>query len=101
MDRKERLIFSCPPGRGPFRESAGARAGINRGVRAHDRGGEVAEMPGAVRCTVEECVHNQSLHCAAESILVKKSGNDVAGTPRGTLCDTFSYRDPDRRPGRS
>ncbi len=49
-------------------------------------------MLGAVRCTVEECVYNKSLHCSAESILIKVDGNDTVGTSRGTRCDTFSYK---------
>ncbi len=51
-------------------------------------------MPGAVKCNVEECVYNESLHCSADSILIKSIGNDVVGTTRGTICDTFSYRAP-------
>ena len=52
-------------------------------------------MPGTVRCTVEECIYNRSLHCSAESILIKVDGNDTVGTSHGTRCDTFSYsRDP-------
>ena len=41
-------------------------------------------MPGAVKCNVEECVYNESLHCSADSILIKSIGNDVVGTTRGT-----------------
>ncbi|WP_241712059.1 DUF1540 domain-containing protein [Sulfoacidibacillus ferrooxidans] len=52
-------------------------------------------MLSGVKCTVDQCVYNQSLHCTAASILIKIQGNDVVGTSRGTLCDTFSYRNPD------
>lgn len=51
-------------------------------------------MPNAVKCAVEECVYNESNHCSAASILIKSSGNEIVGTPKGTLCDTFSYRAP-------
>ncbi|WP_109430189.1 DUF1540 domain-containing protein [Sulfoacidibacillus thermotolerans] len=51
-------------------------------------------MLSGVKCLVDQCVYNQSLHCTAASILIKSQGNDVVGTTRGTLCDTFSYRNP-------
>jgi len=58
-------------------------------------------MPSAVKCAVEECVYNQSMHCTASAIMVKTVGNDVVGTSRGTCCATFSYRDPEHRPDHS
>ncbi|MCY0876155.1 MAG: DUF1540 domain-containing protein [Firmicutes bacterium] len=50
---------------------------------------------------VEECVYNQSLHCTASAIMVKTIGNDIVGTSRGTMCDTFSFRSPDHKPDHS
>lgn len=52
-------------------------------------------MPKGVRCVVEECVYNDHHACVAESIEVQSNGNDVVGTPKGTLCATFRYRDFD------
>ena len=49
-------------------------------------------MPSAVKCSVEECVYNESTHCSANSILINSIGNDIVGTKNGTNCDTFSYR---------
>ncbi|WP_335339620.1 DUF1540 domain-containing protein [Ferroacidibacillus organovorans] len=61
----------------------------------------VVAVPSAVRCMVEECVYNEKLHCSAASILVKKIGNEIVGTERGTCCDTFSYQSPDHKPDHS
>jgi|GEM_PF-1386462 len=58
-------------------------------------------MPSAVKCLVEQCVYNSSLHCSAESVMIKPQGNEIVGTSRGTLCATFSYRDPNHRPDHS
>ncbi len=51
-------------------------------------------MPGAVKCNVEECIYYEGVHCTADSILIKSNGNPIVGTVRGTMCDTFSYRNP-------
>lgn len=52
-------------------------------------------MPKGVRCVVEECVYHKKHQCTAESIEVQSNGNDIVGTPKGTLCATFQYRDFD------
>lgn len=52
-------------------------------------------MPNGIRCVVEECVFNDHRNCTAESIEVASNGNDVVGTPKGTMCATFRYRDFD------
>jgi hypothetical protein len=52
-------------------------------------------MPKGVKCMVEECVFNAQHDCEASSIEVRSNGNDIAGTPKGTLCATFRYRDFD------
>ncbi|MCL6453248.1 MAG: DUF1540 domain-containing protein [Alicyclobacillus sp.] len=49
-------------------------------------------MPKGVRCKVEECVfHDEGDGCTAQSIEVRTNGNDIVGTPRGTMCATFQF----------
>jgi len=52
-------------------------------------------MLEGVRCFVEECKFNEMEDhlCSAPSIEVTTNGNDVAGTSRGTMCQTFVYRE--------
>lgn len=51
-------------------------------------------MPSGVRCLVEECVfHDEQDGCTATAIEVRTNGNDIVGTPKGTLCRTFQYKD--------
>lgn len=52
-------------------------------------------MPRGVICVVEECVFNRDRDCLAEEISIRSNGNDIVGTPRGTMCSTFRYRDFD------
>lgn len=52
-------------------------------------------MPKGVKCMVEECVFNEHHGCGASSIEVRSNGNDIVGTPKGTECATFRYRDFD------
>lgn len=61
-------------------------------------------MPKGVKCLVEECVYNEHHDCSATSIEVVSNGNDIVGSPKGTKCATFSFRDFDdaqihHRPG--
>lgn len=52
-------------------------------------------MPRHVRCKVEECVFNEDHGCTADEIEVLSNGNDIVGTPQGTLCATYRYMDFD------
>lgn len=52
-------------------------------------------MPKGVRCLVEECVFHDDHDCTAKAIEVCSNGNDVVGTPRGSMCATFRFRDFD------
>ncbi|QQE76915.1 DUF1540 domain-containing protein [Alicyclobacillus sp. SO9] len=49
-------------------------------------------MPKGVRCYVEECAYNDRESCSADSIEVMTNGSDIVGTSKGTLCQTFIYR---------
>jgi len=50
-------------------------------------------MPDGVRCLVEECVYNELRACTAKAIEIQSNGNDVVGTVKGTMCDTFHYKE--------
>lgn len=45
-----------------------------------------------VRCQVEECVFHDGNGCTAQSIEIRTNGNDIVGTPRGTMCATFQFQ---------
>ncbi|MDP9728692.1 DUF1540 domain-containing protein [Alicyclobacillus tolerans] len=50
-------------------------------------------MPNHVKCAVEECLYNQNSACSAEEIEIRTNGNPIVGTSKGTMCETFIYKD--------
>lgn len=49
-------------------------------------------MLKGVRCMVEECVFHEGTGCNAAEIEVLTNGNDIVGTPKGTMCGTFQFQ---------
>lgn len=50
-------------------------------------------MTQMIHCSVEECVHNKNMRCAAKSIRVRsRNGSSNPHSSEDTNCETFKPR---------
>ena len=49
-------------------------------------------MSKVTKCMCEECHHNKSFECTADSIEVRSSGDFQVLSADGTACNTFMTR---------